>query len=221
MTTKIEDELRELFESNAKRFEMDPALPPGVRRRARARALRALSAVVAVGVVAATASLLTLGRTQSAPRHVATGHAPVVKLLSYIDDGTDTDGAALRRVAQCMRDQGFDVPDPVQTGDGWQIEVPADSIDRSSPAWQEAAFVTCNLSKFEDRPLTGDLILGNRTPEQIASFLTCMRGEGFDLPEPTQRADGQYVYDLQTTPIDTDSDAWNRAMFVTCAFPGD
>jgi hypothetical protein len=221
MTTRIEDDLRELFQTSAGRFEMDGTMPAGVRRRARGRAVRTLSAVVAVAVVAATASLLSLGRTPSTARHSPPGHAPVVKLVSYIDDSTDADGSALQQVAQCMRDQGFDVPDPVRTGDGWQIEVPADSIDRSSPAWQEAAFVTCNLSKFVSRPLTGDLILGNRTPDQIAGFLACMKGQGFDLPEPTQRADGQYVYDLQTTPIDTSNDAWNRAMLVTCAFPGD
>ena len=220
MTTRIEDELRDLFEASAERFQMGGTMPPRVRRRARARALRALSAVVAVAVVAGVVSVATLDRRPAGPPARASG-APVVQLVDYIDGATGADGSGLEQYAQCMRDQGFDVPDPVQAGDGWHIEVPAGSIDRSSPAWQEAAFVTCGLAKFVDRPLSGDLILGDRTPDQIAGFLACMQGQGFDLPEPTQRADGQYVYDLQTTPIDTRSDAWNRALFVTCAFPGD
>ena len=220
MKTRIEDELRDLLGSSAEGFEMDGTLPPRTLRRARARAFRAVSAVVVVVVIAAgTVSVATL-RGHPGPAGTTAG-APVVTLVNYIDDSTDADGTGLEQYAQCMRGQGFDVPDPVRTDDGWRILVPADSIDRSSPGWQEAAFVTCGLTQFVDRPLSGDLILGNRTPDQIAGFLTCMQAQGFDLPEPTQRADGQYVYDLQTTPIDTRSDAWNRALFVTCAFPGD
>jgi hypothetical protein len=219
MPKRIEDELRELLGSGTEGFDMDGALPPRVRKRARARAFRALSVVVVVAVATGGATVATLRGHPSGPTRTV-ARAPVVKLMNYIDDPTDADGSVLRQVAQCMRDHGFDIPDPVSTGDGWQIEVPADSIDRSSSTWQEAAFVTCNLSKFVDRPLTGDLVLGDRTPDEIAAFLTCMQGQGFDLPEPTQRADGLWVYDLQTTPIDTGSDAWNRAMLITCAFPG-
>ncbi|MDP9343967.1 MAG: hypothetical protein M3Q23_18120 [Actinomycetota bacterium] len=219
MTTRIEDELRDLLGTNAEGFEMDGTLPPRVLRRARARAFRAVSAVVVVAIVAGTVSVATLRGHPRGPARTTAG-APVVKLVNYIDD-SDADGAGLEQYAQCMRGQGFDVPDPVRTDDGWRILVPADSIDRSSPGWQEAAFVTCRLTQFVDRPLSGDLVLGDRTPAEIDGFLACMQAQGFDLPEPTKRADGLYRYDLQTTPIDTSSEAWNRALFVTCAFPGD
>jgi hypothetical protein len=216
MTKRIEDEIREQFQLDAEGFEMDGTLPPRVRRRARTRAMRTLSAVVVVSLAGGALSVVTLRGHPSGPARSPA--APAVRLLDYTGDPTDADGSALEQHAQCMRDQGFDVPNPVRTDTGWEVTLPP-SIDRSSPAWQEAEFVTCALSKFLSGPPPANLVFAAPTPTDVQAFLDCMRGQGFDLPEPTQDADGAYRIDLSTTSIDTSSDAWNRALLITCAPP--
>jgi hypothetical protein len=113
----------------------------------------------------------------------------------------------------CMRAQGFDIPDPTQTSDGWSIVVddPA-AAGLGTAAWREAAFVTC----APDRPLSGNLIFGI-SRVRLDAFLACMAGQGYDLPAPTVNQDGEFVFDLAQTDIDTDRAAWDRAVFVTCS----
>jgi hypothetical protein len=222
MTKRIEDELRELLGTSAEGFDMDGAIPPRVRKRGRARAFRALSAVVAVAVLGGALSVVTLrghpaGSTGTTNR--ATGGTGV-RLLSYDGDpSSPPDATALQEQAQCMRDHGFDVPFPVETGIGREIVPPAGSIDRSSPAWQEAEFVTCSLFKFMSGPPPAARVFTAPLPLDIQAFLDCMKGQGFDLPDPVQEAEGMYRIDLSGTSIDTSSDAWNRALFLTCAPP--
>jgi hypothetical protein len=71
--------------------------------------------------------------------------------------------------------------------------------------------------KFVDRPLGGALALVG-TADQIAVFVTCMQAQGFELPDPAQGTGGSYRFDIPSA-IDTSSDAWNQALFVTCALP--
>ena len=220
MTKRIEDELRELLGTSAEGFDMDGALPPRVRKRARARAVRALSAVVVVAVLGGALSVVTLRGHPAGSGSTAgeTTGVTGVRLLSYDDQSPYPDGTALEEHVQCMRDQGFDIPDPVQTGRGWELQLPA-SIDPNSLAFREAEFVTCALSKFGGWRTPGVLVFGAHTLADVQAFLDCMQGQGFDLPEPTQDANGTYRIDLSGTSIDTSSDAWNRALLITCAPP--
>jgi hypothetical protein len=227
MKNRIEDELRELFGDSASGFDMDGSLPPQVVRRGRRRAWRATSAVAAVAVVLATASVLAL-RTQhpgSAGGTVAT-HTGVLKLVDYASPNTGdspddpTFQSAFQQHVQCMRDHGFDVPDPVQTDHGWEIIMSPGSDPLSDPRWREAALVTCSLEKFENRPLTGDLVMGF-SAAKIAEFISCMRTQGYDLPQPEQSSDGEYRWPLQGLGIDTRTDEWNRAVFMACSPTGD
>src|SRR6266571_1918707 len=198
MTKRIEDELRELLGTSAEGFDMDGALPPRVRKRARARAVRALSAVVVVAVLGGALSVVTLRGHPAGSGSTAgeTTGVTGVRLLSYDDQS----------------------PDPVQTGRGWELQLPA-SIDPNSLAFREAEFVTCALSKFGGWRTPGVLVFGAHTLADVQAFLDCMQGQGFDLPEPTQDANGTYRIDLSGTSIDTSSDAWNRALLITCAPP--
>ena len=112
----------------------------------------------------------------------------------------------------CMRAQGFDIPDPIRTDDGWRIEVDPSVVDVGSQAWREAAFVTCRLPM----PASGNVILG-LSKELVDRFVACVGAQGFDLPEPTLNHDGEYVFDLTGTDIDLSSTAWNEAAFLTCS----
>ena len=213
MTTKIEDELRELFGSTADGFEMGRTMPPWVRKRARARAFRAISAVMAVGVVGSALGVATL-RDQPAGPGSSSSAVPRVRLVSYTDDQSVPDLTAAQEQVQCLRDQGFDVPDPVSTDTRIELQLPS-SIDQSSLAWREALFVTCAMSKFWDQPPPEGLVFVAATEPDAQALVDCMQAQGFDLPAPTQQGD-RYEIDLRATLIDTTSDTWNQALFVAC-----
>jgi hypothetical protein len=160
-----------------------------------------------------------------AGNEIAAKTGPVLRLVAYAapSSGESADDptleSAFQQHVQCMREHGFDVPDPIQTDHGWEILVSPDSLDFSDPRWREAALVTCSLEKFEQRPLTGDLVMGfNRA--KIDEFISCMRGQGYDLPEPERSADGEYRWPLLGLGIDTRTDEWNRAVFLKCSPTG-
>jgi hypothetical protein len=222
MKSKLEGELREHFDRTASRFEMDRSLPTTVMRRARRRTRRTASALVAVVVAAAVIAVVASGQASPlAGARGGTNPAPAMNLVHYVDPGgatsaSESDGPALHQYVDCMREQGYALPDPTSTSDGWGILVEPGSIDRSDPAWREAAFVTCNLDKFMPRPPGGDLILG-MGPDTVARFVSCMRAQGYDLPEPERSADGAYRWPLNGLGFDTSTDSWRRAAFVTCS----
>ena len=213
MKTPIEDRLRTHFADEGRGFRMEPVLPARVLRRGHRRGARVAVSFALVAIAATSLALVATHNTVRSPHPATT----VIRLVDYADD---SDGSGLRAYAQCMRGQGYAVPDPTRTGQGWSIVVPAGSIDRTSPDWRQAAFITCNLEKLAPRPLSGDLVLGFDEPT-IDRFIACMHGEGFDLAKPAPSSDGEYRWDLQGLGIDTRSDAWNRALLVTCSPTGD
>ena len=223
MKSRLENELSAHFERFGSTFEMDRSLPSQVLKRARRRARRVTAAVTAAAVVVGGASTLALRVDHdSSSSTVASTRPVVVKLVDYAPEGgTDSPEdpafqSAFQQHAQCMRDHGFDVPDPVRTEHGWSIVFPPGSDPLSDPRWREAALVTCNLLKFKNGPLTGDLVLGI-SPEEMTRFLSCTRAQGYDLPQPEVGLDGQYRWPLQNLGFDTRTDEWNRAVFVTCS----
>jgi hypothetical protein len=221
MKTGIEEELRELLERNASQFDMDRTLDARVVRKARRRAFRVITGIVAAVVALTAVSLFSLRSDQS----TTTSRAPVLKLVDYAPaDSEDSPNdpsfeSAFQQHVQCMRDEGFDVPDPVKTEHGWAIIMSPGSDPLSDPTWREAALVTCSIEKFEQRPLTGDLVMGF-SEAKINEFVACMRTQGYDLPEPTVGEDGQYRWSLQGLGIDTRTDEWNRAVFLACSPTG-
>lgn len=226
MKSRIEEELRELFEDSASRFHMDPTFPTRPVERARRRGSPAL-AIVGVAVVASIATVVALQSQYRGPTQAAhegsTTVTPSLRLVDYVDPGEEgssgePDGSGLKQYVECMRGQGFDLPDPVRTEQGWSILVPPGSIDRSDPKWREAAFVTCRLDLFIGHPLTGDLVMSFPFESGLITFVACMRNAGFVLPAATRSGD-EYRFDLGGTNIDTSTEAWNRAIFLTCSPP--
>jgi hypothetical protein len=219
MKTSIEERLGAHFRATAEEFEPRAAVEPAAGiRRARGRIARTVALGAAAAVAVGWASVSLTRTDHAAPAQGITQ----VRLVQYVHDATepDADGSGLRAYASCMRDEGYDVPDPVRTEQGWTILVPAGSVDRSSPRWREAAFVTCSLERFIPRPLSGDLVMGFDRPT-IDRFIACMGSQGFDLPMAEPDADGNYRWPLDGLGIDTRSDPWNRAVFVTCSPTGD
>jgi hypothetical protein len=218
-----EPELREMLRRRADAFSMDPVPPRRVvdrshRRRSRKVALGAAVCGSLGLIVALVVGSIGASTAPDAPS-VASGSSPTsVKLVSYLlpdtsvgEPGSNADQELNDHIA-CMRAQGFDIPDPVRTADGWTIAVDPSVVDVGSDAWREAAFVTCRLPL----PASGNFILG-LSKERVDRFVACVSEQGFDLPEPTMIGDGEYVFDLTSTDIDMNAPEWNRAAFVTCS----
>lgn len=216
----IDEEIRKLFQEKAADFTLDPSLPAGVTRRARRRVVRGLAGGVTVVVASATALIITLGAVR--PPAGGAGGEPTgatVDLVAYVnaDEPTpeqqgsgEADGSGLRHFADCMRQQGFVVPAPERTDEGWTI--PVTQRPEDTPAWREAVFVACRPGNVR---LDGEMVISGVSETTINTFTACMAGEGYSLPQPSQSGD-EYRFDLRGTNFDTEADAWHRAVFVTC-----
>lgn len=218
-----ETDVREALQRRAETFDMPDELPGHLhrtihRRRSRNGALVGLGSASLVTLVGALAFALSVARPGGPPP--SNGSRTGVRQVSYVllDAKVNSEPSPpswLSDHIECMRSQGFDLPDPTQTADGWSITVddPA-AAGFGTAAWREAAFVTCAPDR--DRALSGNFILGF-PKEKVDAFVACMAGQGYRLPEPTTNADGEYVFDLTNTNIDTASSAWDEAVFVTCS----
>jgi hypothetical protein len=218
-----ETDVREALRVQAETFDMPDEVPDHLnrtihRRRSRNGALAGLGSASLATLVGALVFAVSVAGPGGPPpsNESRTG----VKQVSYVllDAKVSSELSPpswLSDHIECMRSQGFDLPDPTQTADGWSITVddPA-AAGFGTAAWREAAFVTCAPDR--DRPLSGNFILGF-PKEKVDSFVACMAGQGYQLPEPTTNADGEYVFDLTDTNIDTASSAWDEAVFVTCS----
>jgi hypothetical protein len=215
MMPTSETEIREMLRRRASAFSMDPQPPPPVARRVHKR-IRGKMALAAGGVSAGLVAALLLGPlgAGTAPQDgIDAASGTSVKLVSFLlPTASFGSGEELQTHIDCMRAQGFDIPDAVRTADGWTIAVDPSLVDVGSPGWREAAFVTCRLPV----PASGNFILG-LPQERVERFVACVSDQGFALPQPTRNDDGEFVFDLTETNIDMSDSEWNRAAFVTCS----
>ena len=221
-----EPEIRDALLRQAEMFEMPIGPPREFRsaiRRQRSRNGAAIGLGSAtVGAIVVAAVLFVPSRGAGTPPGSQPGNRTGdVAAMSYVllDSKVATEPSApgwLTDHIACMREQGFDIPDPTQTSDGWSVTVvdPA-AAGMGTPAWREAAFVTC----APGRPMSGNFILGF-PKDTVDAFVTCMAGQGYVLPSPTVNQDGEYVFVLTSTGIDTAQAAWDEAVFLTCSPDG-
>ena len=86
--------------------------------------------------------------------------------------------ARLRQHPDCMRAHGVNVPDPVETANGWTIPVEDPPFQKDQRAWRNAFFVSCRLLDVSEK-----LVLGGRTSAGIETLMDCTRAHGFVLPQ--------------------------------------
>jgi hypothetical protein len=220
-----ENELREMLRSKAAAFTSTPRPLDGVSRRARIRTARRALATLTVLVAAVFAGTTVAGRLAPGERAFA-----ALRLSANVasDDAAPRHRPAspggpvtlgrLEENVKCMRERGFDLPDPVATPDGWQVVVeegsplPSESPDPTvRKRWARAVFVDCRLLDA-----TGELVLGGRSREQVERLMACARAKGFRLPAPTQTSPGEFTFDLGAASPPWGSQAWYRTVFVTC-----
>src|ERR671936_1108603 len=130
-----ETEVREMLWRRANEFSMDAELPSTVVRRGHRRRLKKVTLGTAtLGSVAVAVALIigSIGAPTAPDDAVEAGSGPSqasLKLVSYLIPDTrigEPGGNASEELhdhVACMRAQGFDIPDPVQTPDGWTITV--------------------------------------------------------------------------------------------------
>lgn len=112
-------------------------------------------------------------------------------------------GEALLRYTECMREQGVDMPDPVQDGGdvflGAGTGVDAEKMEAGNevcmPSLEEV------LGSF-DPPTSEELA---ETEQEMLEFASCMRDEGLDWPDPQVSAEGTITID-GPAGLDLDSD---------------
>jgi hypothetical protein len=121
------------------------------------------------------------------------------------DDGSDDDGGggasniddaefedAMLEYAQCMRDNGIDMPDPEFDGDGGGGIMINGGPDDEGPGEElEAAEEVCGPIIEDARPdMDLDPEEQAELQDQLVAVAECMRGRGHDMPDPEVSADG-------------------------------
>jgi hypothetical protein len=132
--------------------------------------------------------------------------APVNSEDSSPDPGEELSEEELRSNIECIRSNGFDLPDPTVTEDGWWVVLDEPLPDTDE--WRQAVFVDCRLMD-----VGSDLVLGGRSASEIDELIACTREHGVDLPTPTQDGD-HFVFPLD--PDEPKADDWYVTIFVTC-----
>ena len=116
--------------------------------------------------------------------------------------------------AECMREHGYDWPDPVAIDGGWDIR-PPEGIDIDSTRFEEAeaecqAVYEAALPDVEVSP--DDRAFMEEEMERMLVFAQCMRDQGIDFPDP--QVEGNAISG-PAGPMDGDWDAFDAAR-ATC-----
>jgi hypothetical protein len=127
--------------------------------------------------------------------------------------------AAALDFAQCMRDEGIDMPDP-QFGDGGGVTMRlggSDGPNPDTPGFEEAD-EKCreHLEAVEPPELSDEQ--QQEFQQSALDFARCMRGEGIDMPDPEFEGGGRVRIGPGpggAGPLDRDDPAFQEA-FETC-----
>lgn len=108
-----------------------------------------------------------------------------------------------QKFAQCMRDNGVDVPDPGP--DGKFGDWGSSGIDRSSPAFQKA-MEACQ----DELPGGGDPnAIDPKTLDELRLYTQCLRDNGINVSDPDPASPNLGMEEMQT--IDRESPAFKKA----------
>lgn len=125
------------------------------------------------------------------------------------ETGDDGETAALA-YAECMREHGFDWPDPVQIDGGWDIRTP-EGIDPDSTQFQ-AAQTECDqvyqAALPDENSSPEDRALMEEQMEGMLEFAACMRDQGIDFPDPQFEGD---AISGPAGPLDGDWESFDAA----------
>ena len=124
---------------------------------------------------------------------------------------TDEAQQAALDFAECMREEGVDVPDPEPGSTGFTIDTES-GIDPTDPAFQSAEQ---ECRRFLEAAAGGSGIERvTEIPDEAFEFAKCMREQGIDFPDPKVE-NGMAVIGPEDPTLDPD-DPEMRAASETC-----
>jgi hypothetical protein len=146
-----------------------------------------------------------------------------VATLGSVDDGTDTtavDGEAASDAptdpeeaalafAECMRDNGIDMPDPEFTDDGgiaMSMGTGPGEIDEEAmqAAQTECEPIMANVRPSEENMPSDEEI--QEMQDRALEAAQCMREHGYDWPDPVFEDGGRMTQSMQESDIDFDDE---------------
>ena len=151
--------------------------------RSPGRHLRLLAAIVVLPLAFAACSA---GGGSGAGNGVASLSSPGAAAASASPGASTNPEDAMLEFAQCMRDNGVDMPDPQSGGRGLTIVGGANGIDPGSDTFQKAQ-EACQRY-LDSAGFGGQRQLTQEQLDQQVEFAQCMRDNGIDMPDPA--ADG-------------------------------
>ena len=140
------------------------------------------------------------------------------------DDGGNEDASdpedAFLEYAECMRDEGVDMPDPTVSGDG-SFVIGAAPVGASGSAEGEFDPTTDEFREAEAAcsPILDDA-MGSieidpeqeaEMREQMLAFAECMREQGLDFPDPTFDGGGRVQMEVGRDGAPPDGERWEEA----------
>jgi hypothetical protein len=126
------------------------------------------------------------------------------------EDGLE---AAAIVYAECMREHGFDWPDPVSVDGSWDIRTP-EGIDPDSNEFQDAQ-IECDqvyqAALPDEKVSPEDRALLEEEMDRMLAFAACMRDQGVDFPDPQFDDDG---ISGPAGPLDGDWESFEMARVI-------
>jgi ASC-1-like (ASCH) protein len=121
--------------------------------------------------------------------------------------------ALMMEFAECLRNEGLEVIDPV-VDSGGNIEKP-EAVDGANISKEEwiAAYEVCG-EIIENITFEKEEVDRSEQVDQYLALAACMREEGFDIEDPTAETLDTWMADLKNTFDWDDPDA--QAVFETC-----
>lgn len=161
----------------------------------------------------ALAVALTAGCSNKQEEGIPTAGGAATPSVSAAPAGGDQ-GEQFRKFAQCMRDNGVDVPDPGPDGNytfggqGGGSAGQSPGVDRNDPKFQTAMTACRSLMPAGGIPIK----LNPQQLEQYRVFAGCMRENGVDFPDPN--ADGTLAIDMSNAErlMDRNNPSFTKAI---------
>jgi hypothetical protein len=128
-------------------------------------------------------------------------------------DSTDTEANsqdAFTNFAECMRENGVDIPDPQPGQSGFALGADAaGNIDPNDPAVQ-AAREKC-LPELRGAIPEGERPDSSEVEDDLLAYARCMRDHGIDFPDPQVSESAGATEILAPEGVDTNSPAFESA----------
>lgn len=141
-----ETDLRAMLASEADRFQPDPAWLTDVSRPPQIPRQTLIGVAVGVAAVLIGTMVYFTDRAPTVPRMGPTVQPVYIRLAGYVSNKGASVPADLQRHIDCMRDQGFDLPQPRRVANGWELKIDdPEALGLGSARWKRAAFDTCAL----------------------------------------------------------------------------